>query len=247
MILRASSRFSPGRFQLLASNRTTNSLEALKAELPDLHTGPSRDIAATADIVIVCVQPKNYLAVVDEIASVLRPGAILVSITNGVTLEAIAEKISAAIVKVIPSITSTVGRGTALVTPGSRSSQEDVEAVTDFFRPFSRPIGIPREDNRIATNLASCGPALLASFCGALAQANVDRARRIGAAELRRILRESFLATAALVEAGTDLEDIIRYAATAGGSTQAALDVLNAQLPDILKQAVDATFAVHSE
>jgi pyrroline-5-carboxylate reductase len=230
----------------MASNRRSQPLESLRAELPGLQIGATRDIASKADMVIVCVQPERYLHVVEEVANALRPEAIFVSITNGATLEDIADKTSAPIVKVIPTVTNAVGRGVALVTKGPRASPDDIEAVQAFFRPFSLPVMIPREDNRIATNITGCGPALLACFCNQLAQSSIDRARYLDADTVKTMLRETLLATAALVEAGTDLEAIIRHAATRGGATQAALDVLNEKLPELLKQMVEATFAAHA-
>jgi hypothetical protein len=56
------------------------------------------------------------------------------------------------------------------------------------------------------------------------------------------MLAETFIATAALLEAGTSLEDIVQHAATGGGMTQIALETLEADLPDLLDRTVEATF-----
>lgn len=242
MLLRASARFAPGRFLLLASNTRPEPLQGLMANVPGLQTGKAGEIASSADIVIVCVQPQRYLAAIDDIAPSLRAGTILVSVTNGASLEAIAARTSAPIVKVVPSVAHAIGRGIALVTKGPRASATDVEAVRRFFEPFSRPIEISSEDNRIATNITGCGPALLSSFCQELVRANADRAVSIDAETIGTMMKETFAATAALIETGSEFAKITAEAATNGGMTQAALDVLSGGLPELLGRMVDATF-----
>ena len=242
MLLRASTRYSPGRFGLLAANNRPEPLERLRQELPALRTGRADEVAAQADIVVACVQPQHMLAVVDEVAPALRPGTIVVSITNGVALETIAARVTAPIVKVVPSVAHAVGRGVALMTPGPRSDGDDLARVRAFFAPFSRPFVLGPEDNRVATNVTGCGPALLACFARELARSNADRARAVTTEDLRTMLEETFTATAALLEAGTSLEDIARHAATGGGMTQVALETLEAELPDLLNRMVEATF-----
>ena len=241
MLLRASARYSPGQFRLLAAGRNENALAALAAAVPSLRTGPARAVAGDADIVIVCVQPQNYLDVVAEIAPAMSDRAMLVSITNGIALDALAGKTSAPIVKVIPSVTHECGRGVSLVMRGPRATATDVAAVVAFFAPFSRPIEIPPAESRVATNITGCGPALLAFFAAKWMRANCERAVAIGDATLATMVAETFAATAAMVEAGTSLDAIARAAATGGGMTQIAIETLAAGLPELLDRMVDAT------
>lgn len=242
MLARASALYSPNRYRLLVAGRLST-LDRLATVIPGLETGSPQEIVAQADMVLLCVQPRHYLDLVDEIAAVLPPHAILVSITNGVTIEAIAERTTNPIVKVVPSVTHAHGRGISLVMQGPRAGIADVEIVTAFFEPFSRPVRIDSRDSRAATNVTGCGPALFALFAMQWVQANEKRTDIIEHAELVSMVTETIAATAAMVDAGTSLEDIVRHAATGGGMTEIALDTLASSLPALLDATVEATFA----
>jgi pyrroline-5-carboxylate reductase len=243
MLLRASARFSPGKYRLLAASRSLAAVKILAAEIGQVEIGEAKAIAAEADILIVCVQPQDYLGVVADIAPALSSKAILVSITNGVALHAIASQTSAPVVKVVPSIAHTCGRGISLVMSGPRASDHDVKTVSEFFAAFSRPILIAPEESRAATNITGCGPALLALFASTLARATAKRSTGLDHEMLTLMVTETLSATAALVDERTSLEDIMREAATGGGMTQVALEALETELPALTDSMVQATFA----
>ncbi|CDX19230.1 putative NADP oxidoreductase coenzyme F420-dependent [Mesorhizobium plurifarium] len=242
MLLQASHRFSPGRFQLFASGRQST-LDPLKDAIADLRTGSAGEIAAACDLIILAVQPANYLALVAKIAPALKPGAVLVSITNGIPLEAIAERSRAPLVKAVPNVAHAVGRGISLVMSGPRADTTHVGNVVDFISPFSKPVVIPARDARPATNITSCGPALLSLFATALVQANAKKTNGVGHDVLLSLMNETLGATAAMIDAGIGLEQIMRDAATGGGMTQAALEALSLGLPELADAAVEQTFA----
>lgn len=243
MLLRASARYSPGRYRLLAAGRNRALLEALSTEIPLLETGGVKAIAATADIIIVCVPPQHYLDVVADIAPAISPRGILVSVTNGVALDAIAARVSVPIVKVIPSVAHTCGRGVSLVARGPGASDVDLETITAFFAPFSRPVVIPATDSRVATNITGCGPALFAFFAETLVKASAKRAVTLDVATLSSMVTETLAATAAMIETGVQLSEVVRHAATGGGMTEVALQTLATELPQLLDAMTEATFA----
>ena len=242
MLLQASHRFSPGRYRLHAAGRRP-SLDRLGEAIAGLRTGSARDVAAACEMVVLAVQPSRYPALVEEIAPNLKPGAIVVSITNGVPLDAIAERVRAPLVKVIPTVAHAVGRGISLVMPGPRATATHVRAVTDFLSPFGKPVVIPAEDARVATNITGCGPALLSLFVTTLVRANGKRATRIDDGALRALMQETLSATAAMIDTGISPDRIIHDAATGGGMTQAALDALSLRLPELADAMVEQTFA----
>ena len=71
---------------------------------------------------------------------------------------------SHACAKLIPSITHADLAGTCLFTPGNRLSPRDREELIRLLSTIGTPLEIDEQYSRVASDLASCGPAFLAHF-----------------------------------------------------------------------------------
>jgi competence protein ComER len=241
-LLRAAAAHAP-ELALSATARRRAPLEALCREIPSLTIGAPEEIIRAADLVLPCVPPGAYRTLIASIAPHLAPDAILVSVTNGVPLAAIAEQVRAPVVKVIPTIAHTVGRGVSLVTAGPGARPDHVEAVRRVFARFSLPVVVPEQDDRVASNVAGSALALFAMLGDIFVAANARRAVALDRAVLDAMMAETLAAIAALVQSGHSWHDIVAATATPGGMTQAALDVLAGRFPDLAEDMVAATFA----
>jgi competence protein ComER len=245
-LLRAAATHAP-KIGLIAASRDQARTDALRREIPGVVAASPEDLARAADLIVLCVPPEAYLPLLDRISPHLGPRAIVISVTNTVPLAAIAERVRAPVVKVIPTLAHVVGRGVSLLIAGPGAQPEHIEAVRSVFACFSLPMVIDGRDDRVASNVAGSGLALFAALCDAFVTANAARTVTLERTALDAMMAETAGAVAALAKAGHSWSDIVRATATPGGMTQAALDVLTNGFPRVASEMVEAAFARQAE
>jgi pyrroline-5-carboxylate reductase len=243
MLVRAHARFGQGTdFIVEAANRSPARLEALRATVPGLRIASAEDVAARAAISILCLPSRPYLEEAARLATQMPAEAVFVCISSGVHLSALAEVVPRPIVKMVPSLAHEAGRGVSLLIPGPRATQAHVDLVRAFMAPISVPLQITEADARIATNITGCGPAIMAAFAELLASSAGPFASALGERELLAMSTETLAGVAALLEQRWSLPQITKEVATVGGTTEAAVAVLRARLPEVLEAMHEATY-----
>ena len=92
---------------LFVSNRTESKLEEAK-DIAQVVS--NKELAASSDIVFVCVRPSDLKTVLEEIRDSINADAMLVSLNGSVSFESIRKVIDIRTAKVIPSLTAEIGR-----------------------------------------------------------------------------------------------------------------------------------------
>ena len=244
MLIDAHYAFDPAEtFEVQAATRNADVLAELEHRYPALALKDAPDLVDDCRMVFVCVPPLPYLDVVGALAPHLAADKILVCISNGVALDDVGALVAAPVVKVIPSVAHKIGRGVSLVTPGPRAGEAHLQEVETFLRPFALPVRVTGRDMRIAANLTGCGPAILAHFMQTLVQVSAERADALDAAALGCMVRETFSATARLIEEGLSPEEIVDEAATGGGMTEMAIETLAPPIRAGVGAMIEATQA----
>jgi pyrroline-5-carboxylate reductase len=242
MLIRAHARFGHAEdFTVHAANRSAAPLDALAAQVPGLHTGTAEEVAALADLLIICVTASPYLQVAAALGRHMSPGKPIVCISSGVSLSDLAAVVPQPIVKLVPNVAHEVGRGVALLVPGPRATADHVEQVCSFVKAFSCPMVIEEFDARVATDLSSCGPAIFASYAQLLAASAARHARALTTEQLTQMSSETLAGVGALLDAGWSASRIADAVATHGGTTEAALHILRERLPRVLDELHCAT------
>jgi pyrroline-5-carboxylate reductase len=245
-LLRAVKFYAP-EIELIAASRDPFRGDALRRQIPGLVVVSPEELASDSKLVVLCVPAEAYLPMVDRIAPHLGPQAIVISVTNTVALDAIAARVRAPVVKVIPTLAQVVGRGVTLLVAAPGAKSEHIEAVSAVFGRFSLPMVIDGRDDRVASNIAGSALALFSAACEMFVSANSARAVTLDRATLDAMMAETLAAIAALAKAGYGWSDIVRATATSGGMTEAALDVLTASFPKVAEGMVEATFVKQVE
>lgn len=154
---------------IVVSSRTPSKLSALAEQYPGLHIAASnREAAIGADYLFLCVKPLDFRRVLEEISPVLTAGQIVVSITSPVKIASLEELTPSKVAKIIPSVVNAVGSGASLVMWGTRLTEDDKQELWQLFSFISRPICVPEDEVRVASDLSSCGPALWLSCWSSL-------------------------------------------------------------------------------
>ncbi len=197
-----------------------------------------------ADVVIVAVKPQ----VIDEVVSGMADSVgrvLVVSIAAGVSIARLESLLGPGtpVVRVMPNTPAMVGKGMSVVSGGAEASAEQVDIVRAFFAELGDAIVLDERYQDAAGAISGCGPAYVALFVDALARAGVRHGLPRDVAQ--HLAVQTLQGTAELIHAsGQHPEQIVDAVTSPGGTTIAALEVLEARgFRAALADAVSAAVA----
>lgn len=182
------------------------------------------EAAAEADTVILVVKPQDVGAVLPEIAPVLRPGTLVVSLCAGVTTTQMEGHLPAGtpVIRVMPNTPALVGEGMAAVSAGSNASEADVAHAMELMAALGKAITVPEAYQDAVTAISGSGPAYLFFVVEAMIDAGVllGLPRDISTT----LVQQTVLGSAKLlVESGQHPTVLREQVTSPGGTTAAAL------------------------
>ncbi len=249
--LLASGLVAPDR--IAVTRRRVNLLSGL-AERGVTTLRDNREAVQGADVVVVCVQPQQLDALLDEIAPALDAGEqMLVSTVSGATIEAIREHVGEdlPVVRAMPNLGIAI-RESMTCLSADEASMEAVPRARVVFETVGECVVIPEELMIPATALAACGVAFFLRAIRAASQGGIE----IGfhADEAIRMAAQTARGAADLVLAhGSHPETEIDKVTTPKGCTIAGLNEMenrgfsSAMIRGIVLSAVRAGELYHPD
>lgn len=181
------------------------------------------------DVVLLGVKPQGLDAVAPQVAAAIGSQTVLLSILAGVELDTLAARFptNGGLVRIMPNLAAAIGKSPlALAARGLKvTGRDDVTALL-------APLGTPEwlEDENLfdaVTALSGCGPAFVYRFIEALAAGAT--ALGIDEGQSQRLALATVEGAALLASSSEHAPgELARRVASPGGSTQAGLDVLDA-------------------
>jgi pyrroline-5-carboxylate reductase len=224
---------------LIAGGRAGNSIivvepgQAQRRLLSDrfgVATLPAADASLkAAELVVWAVKPQLFRTAAAPCAPYVG-GALQLSVMAGIRSDAIAAATgSERVVRAMPNTPALIGQGIAGVFGRPAVSAQDRERVEAVLAPAGGIVWVDEEDALDAvTALSGSGPA----YVFHLIEAMLAAAREMGLpeTEARRLAVQTVAGAAALAAAASDTPEVLRKNVTSpGGTTQAAMDVLEAR------------------
>lgn len=233
---------------VVVTNRSAASAAALAA-LPGvtsiaLEAAPAGNATAAggADIVLVGVKPAMVPEVLAEIAPRLRPGAVVVSLAAGVTIDTFERALGpdAIVLRSMPNTPALVGKGVTGLAPGTRAGAAQVALVRALFETVGTVIEVPESQIDELSTISGSGPAYVFLLIEELTRAAVGKGFTIDQA--RVMVEQTFAgASALLAESGEDPAELRRRVTSPKGTTERAIAVLqDADLEGLFARATDA-------
>ena len=203
-----------------------------------LHPGAAAMRAAKT--VVLAVKPQNWREAAAEVAPMLAPDAIIVSIAAGVATPDIAKAFGERrVARIMPTTAAAVGQGTASIYAADPEARARAHAL---FEPVGAVVDLADEDlMHVATGVSGSAPAYFYAFVEALAAAG--EANGLSKDQAETLARATMAGAAALMSTSEqDPAALRRQVTSPGGTTEAALKVLmgDAGLGPLLEQAVRA-------
>jgi pyrroline-5-carboxylate reductase len=179
---------------------------------------------ADAETVILVVKPQDMRDLLAEISPAIKPGALVVSLAAGVDTEFIESHLpeGVAVVRVMPNTPAQVDEGMAAISPGSHSTQDHLDRVTEILSATGRVITVPERYQDAVTAISGTGPAYLFFVVEAMIEAGVHLGLpRSTATEL---VVQTMLGSAKLLRETGEHPTVLRERVTSpGGTTTAAV------------------------
>jgi competence protein ComER len=226
------------------ANRSEGKLKALAADFSGIHVASVRKLAASCDLIFLCIEAGDATSVLAQMGPELYPGQLLVTTASQIPLQTLEDRVPCRVAKLIPSITQEIGAGVALLMYGCRANADDRKLLEDLLGRISHPIVIAESQSRPAIGLTSGGPAfmayLLQSMAEEAARSNPDFPPELALS----LVQETATATLRLMAEGNmKPDDLIRRVALPSGMTALGIETLSRHVP----QAWQAVFKESAE
>jgi pyrroline-5-carboxylate reductase len=180
------------------------------------------EAVAEAETVILVVKPQDMSDLLKEIAEAIKPGTLVVSLAAGVDTTFIESRLpeGVAVVRVMPNTPAQVDEGMAAISPGSHSTQDHLDRVTEILSATGRVITVPERYQDAVTAISGTGPAYLFFVVEAMIEAGVHLGLpRDTATEL---VVQTMLGSAKLLRETGEHPTVLRERVTSPGGTTAA-------------------------
>ena len=190
-------------------------------------TDSNSEVVEKARCIVLAVKPQVLSTVAPEIAPLLREEQTVISILAGVTVEVLRDRLSGheKIVRVMPNLPATIGKGVAGIATTPSTPTEACEEAERLLGTVGGTVRVEEELMDAVTAVSGSGPGYVFRIAEILIQAGVQ----VGLSEDQsRSLVEKTLQGAAelLVASEENAGELCRRVCSPGGTTLAGLDAM---------------------
>lgn len=184
----------------------------------------NRAAAALADVVILAIKPQRLAKVMPELAGAVAPGALVLSIVAGATLQTISEGLKhGAVVRSMPNTPAQIGEGVTVWASAEQVSEEQRVLAQSILGALGQEVYVEDESYLdMATALSGTGPAYVFLFMEGMIDAGVHMGlpRRIA----EQLVQQTILGSVSYYQKNKIHPAQLRNQVTSpGGTTAAAL------------------------
>lgn len=162
--------------QVTLTRRSLDKLESLRTSDFSVTTNNAEAVQQSS-LVMICLQPKQALAVVKEIAPDLKEGKhVLISTVTGISTEEIASQLNGkkiAIVRAMPNTAIAIASSMTCIC-SHQATQQQVDAVIRLFNGLGKTLVVEERLMRASTVLAASGIAFFMRFLRASTQGGIQ-------------------------------------------------------------------------
>jgi len=226
---------------LYAADPSVERREALADVLGDGVLSDNRALVAACEVLVLAVKPNVAPVAAREVADVLTPGHLVVSIAAGVGLARLREALGTErVVRVMPNTPALVRSGAAAYCTGPGATEEDAALVAEMLGAVGICVRVEEKHMDAVTGLSGSGPAYVYLAIEALSDGGVKMGlpRQVAA----RLAAQTVMGAAKMVlETGAHPAQLKDQVTTPGGTTVEGLHAL--ENAGLRKAFIDAVVA----
>ena len=193
----------------------------------------NRAAVAAADVVLLAIKPQVAGQVLPELGAAWTPAKLLISILAGTPTVALQAGLATGpvatprVVRAMPNTPMAIGLGMVGLSAGAHAGAADLDLAESLFSPCAKVLRVSETKMDAITAVSGSGPA----YFFRLAEALVAAAMQLGFSRDEAVLLVGTTGTGSwryLIESGFEAGKLREQVTSPGGTTAAALAVLNA-------------------
>ena len=185
--------------------------------------------AAACEHVMLAVKPQGMADVLQDIRSAVAPDAVVISIAAGISTAALDEGLGGRgrIVRIMPNTPMVVGAGMSALCAGPRAGEAELQWARQLFTASGKAVIVDEAMMDAVTAVSGSGPAYLFYLVEAMTDAGVAEGL---APDVARLLagQTCLGASQLLMESGEQAQELRRRVTSPGGTTQRAIETMEA-------------------
>jgi pyrroline-5-carboxylate reductase len=207
-----------------------------------VHEVTVADAAKRADVLVVAVKPQDIDPVLVELAPLLGPESLVVSMCAGLPTALYERRLAAGVpvVRVMPNTPMLVGEAMSAISPGKHATTEHLAVVEDLLAHVGKVVRVPESQQDAVTALSGSGPA----YFFYLVEAMIDGGILLGLprALAAQLIIQSAVGAAKMLAESDEHPVILREAVTspAGTTINAIRELENHGVRAALLAAIEA-------
>jgi pyrroline-5-carboxylate reductase len=227
-------------WQIIAADPSVDRRELFATQMGINMVAANAEAVADADAVLLSVKPQQMAAVLDELKPTLPASALVISIAAGISTGFIQDRLGGRrrVVRVMPNTPMLVGKGMAALSRGQFASEQDVAQVRRLLEAAATVMEVEESKLDAVTAVSGSGPA----YFFFLVEYMVSAGQQLGLSEREAhtlAVTTALGAAQMLVESGQSPQELRTKVTSPGGTTQAAIQTLQArQMPEAIIEAL---------
>jgi len=200
-------------------------------------------VARGAGLVLLGVKPVMVVDTLREVAGVLAPDAVVVSVAAGITTATMEAVVPNPVIRSMPNTPALVRRAVTGVAAGSRAGEAELALARELFAAVGAVVELPEGRIDALSAISGSGPATVYFLVEKLTEA--AEALGFGADDARLMAEQTLIGSALLLEStGEEPAELRRRVTSPKGTTERLIAVLDeARLDALFGRAADAAIA----
>jgi pyrroline-5-carboxylate reductase len=180
------------------------------------------EAAQKADTLALVVKPQDMADLLAEIAPIVRPGQLVVSLAAGITTGFLEARLpeGVAVVRVMPNTPALVDEGMAAISRGSHCDESHLREAEELMESTGKVLRVPERQQDAVTAISGSGPAYLFFVVESMIEAGVHLGLPRGTAA--ELVVQTVVGSAKLLRETGEHPTVLRERVTSPGGTTAA-------------------------
>ncbi|MFD0694773.1 pyrroline-5-carboxylate reductase [Paenibacillus sp. GCM10027628] len=190
--------------------------------------GTREDYIRGADIVVLCMKPKDVETSFADLQPLLNEKQMLVSVIAGLSISKIERLLQTRmpIVRTMPNTSCTIGLGATGMSFSASVNDDYKQLATDMFEAVGIVSVIEESKMEVLTGVSGSGPAYVYYFMEAMIKAAIEGG--LSEEDARQLTLQTVLGAAHMVQiTGEDPAELRRKVTSPNGATQASIEALD--------------------
>lgn len=218
--------------RIIASDVSPQRRDLFQTQLGIRAVEDNATVAAAATTVLLAIKPQQLAVALAGLGRAMRPDALLISILAGVSTASIERHLGRdtpwRVIRAMPNTPMQVGEGMVALCAGRNATVGDLSAARAIFASSAKVVAVTEDQMDAVTALSGSGPAYFFLLVELMIQAGVEMGL---SPEQSRLMSIQTAVGAAKMLASTDAapQDLRRAVTSPGGTTQAAVELMQAR------------------